>query len=50
LFAAQGAGVVVADISDEAGEAVVESIKTSGGRAVYVHADVTSRDDAKRMI
>ncbi|MED5408800.1 MAG: glucose 1-dehydrogenase [Pseudomonadota bacterium] len=50
LFAAQGAGVVVADISDEAGEAVVESINTSGGRAVYVHADVTSRGDAKRMI
>ncbi len=50
LFAAQGAGVVVADISDEAGEAVVESINTSGGRAVYVHADVTSRCDAKRMI
>ena len=50
LFAAQGAGVVVADISDEAGEAVVESINTSVGRAVYVHADVTSRGDAKRMI
>ena len=50
LFAAQGAGVVVADISAEAGEAVVESINTSGGRAVYVHADVTSRGDAKRMI
>ena len=50
LFAAQGAGVVVADISDKAGEAVVESINTSGGRAVYVHADVTSRGDAKRMI
>ena len=50
LFAAQGAGVVVADISDEAGEAVVESINTSGGCAVYVHADVTSRGDAKRMI
>ena len=50
LFAAQGAGVVVADISDEAGEAVVESINTSGGRAVYVHADVTSRGDTKRMI
>ena len=42
--------MVVADISDEAGEAVVESINTSGGRAVYVHADVTSRGDAKRMI
>jgi 3-oxoacyl-[acyl-carrier protein] reductase len=41
---------VVADISDKAGEAVVESINTSGGRAVYVHADVTSRGDAKRMI
>ena len=50
LFAAEGAAVVVADISDEAGEAIVESINTSGGKAVYAHADVTSRHDTRNMI
>lgn len=50
LFAAEGAAVVVADISDDAGQSVVESIKSTGGNAVYVHADVTSRADAKNMI
>ena len=32
LFATEGAAVVVADISDEAGESVADSINTSGGR------------------
>ena len=50
LFATEGAAVVVADISDEAGESVVDSINTTGGKAVYVHADVTSRDDTRNMI
>ena len=50
LFATEGAAVVVADISDEAGESVVDSINTTGGKAVYVHADVPSRDDTRNMI
>ena len=50
LFAAEGAAVVVADISDEAGESIVDSINTSGGKAVYAHADVTSRHDTRNMI
>ena len=50
LFAAEGAAVVVADISDEACESIVDSINTSGGKAVYVHADVTSRQDTRNMI
>ena len=50
LFAAEGAAVVVADISDETGESIVDSINTSGGKAVYAHADVTSRHDTRNMI
>ena len=50
LFASEGAAVVVADISDETGESIVDSINTSGGKAVYVHADVTSRQDTRNMI
>lgn len=41
LFAREGAYVFVADIQDEPGEAVVESITRDGGSAVYQHLDVT---------
>ena len=42
LFAREGANVVVSDVTDEDGEAVVRQIVASGGEAAYVHADVTS--------
>ena len=42
LFAREGANVVVSDVTDEDGEAVVRQILDSGGEATYVHADVTS--------
>lgn len=45
LFAAEGAMVCVADINDEKGQAVATEIVDSGGRAVFVHLDVT---DAKQ--
>ena len=42
LFAREGAkAVVVADILDEDGAAVVAEIEKAGGRASYVHLDVT---------
>jgi NAD(P)-dependent dehydrogenase (short-subunit alcohol dehydrogenase family) len=41
LFAAEGAAVCVADINDEKGQAVVDEIVDGGGRAVFVHLDVT---------
>ena len=49
-FAHEGASVVVADINDTEGESIANEIRDSGGDAVYVHADVTSRSDAKDMI
>src|SRR5581483_3508840 len=42
LFAAEGASVVVADVLDDEGRAVADSI---GERAFYVHLDVTSEAD-----
>ncbi len=50
LFAAEGAAVVIADINDNAGRTVAESIAGAGGRARFVHADVTRRDEVKAMI
>ncbi len=41
MFAAEGAAVVVADLLDDLGQAVVAEITDSGGRATYVHLDVT---------
>jgi NAD(P)-dependent dehydrogenase (short-subunit alcohol dehydrogenase family) len=50
LFAREGAQVVVADISDDAGRAVVAEIEGAGGRAAYVHADVSKAEGAQGMV
>ena len=50
LFASEGAAVVVVDIQDEGGEETVAAVKASGGRAIYVHADVAKPDDCARMV
>lgn len=42
LLAREGASVVVTDIGDTRGEAVAKSICDGGGRALFVHHDVTS--------
>ena len=50
LFAREGAKVVVADMRDEDGEAVVSQIAESGGTAIYVHMDVTNESDWQRLV
>jgi NAD(P)-dependent dehydrogenase (short-subunit alcohol dehydrogenase family) len=50
LFVAEGAKVVLTDVSDEAGERVAESIRAEGGEATYVHADVSRETDARTMV
>ncbi|UQS25383.1 glucose 1-dehydrogenase [Amycolatopsis thermalba] len=40
-FAREGAAVVVADINDDDGTTVVKEIQAGGGRARYLHLDVT---------
>ena len=45
LMAAAGAQVVVGDVLDERGRETVASINASGGRAEYMHLDVTKEDD-----
>jgi NAD(P)-dependent dehydrogenase (short-subunit alcohol dehydrogenase family) len=50
LFVAEGAKVVLTDVSDEAGERVAESIRAEGGEATYVHADVSREADARAMV
>jgi NAD(P)-dependent dehydrogenase (short-subunit alcohol dehydrogenase family) len=50
LFAAQGAAVLIADISDAAGAEVVAAIRAEGGQAAYVHADVSKAVDCEVMV
>jgi len=50
LFAAEGAAVVVCDVADEAGEGVAQEITAAGGRAVYIHADVSLDADCAGMV
>jgi 3-oxoacyl-[acyl-carrier protein] reductase len=46
-FAAEGAKVVVADIADEAGEAVASEI---GGNAAFIHCDHTSSENCGKAV
>jgi len=50
LFVREGARVVVSDIVDGSGEEVVRAIERDGGKAIYVHCDVTKEDEAKNLI
>lgn len=50
LFAAEGARVMLTDLSDAAGEVVAAEIETAGGEAAYVHADISKEDDARAMV
>lgn len=50
LFAREGAKVVVSDVSEAAGAAVVASVQAAGGDATFVRADVSSEDDARAMV
>jgi NAD(P)-dependent dehydrogenase (short-subunit alcohol dehydrogenase family) len=50
LFATEGAAVVVADVTDDVGEATAEAINGAGGSAAYVHADVSNASEVDAMI
>jgi NAD(P)-dependent dehydrogenase (short-subunit alcohol dehydrogenase family) len=50
LFAAEGASVVLTDLSDDLGHATASEIASSGGEALYVHADVSRERDAEAMV
>jgi NAD(P)-dependent dehydrogenase (short-subunit alcohol dehydrogenase family) len=48
-LAAEGASVVVADVNAESGELVTKSIVADGGKAIFVHTDVSSAESANAM-
>ena len=50
LFAAEGAKIVVAEFSDEAGQDTVRIVRAAGGDATFVKTDVSSEASAKAMV
>ncbi|HYN69112.1 MAG TPA: glucose 1-dehydrogenase [Candidatus Eisenbacteria bacterium] len=50
MFAAEGARVVVADVTEAAAQSVVDEVQAAGGQATAVVADVSKEDDARRMV
>lgn len=50
MFAAEGARVVVAEYGEAAGNETVELIRSEGGEATFVRADVSKEADAKAMV
>jgi NAD(P)-dependent dehydrogenase (short-subunit alcohol dehydrogenase family) len=50
LFAKEGASVVVVDVKDDSGAQTVMDIEAAGGKATYVHADVSKASDCENMV
>jgi len=50
LFAQEGAAICVVDVNDAAGQQTVEMVKSSGGQAIYVRADVSKAADCDNMV
>jgi NAD(P)-dependent dehydrogenase (short-subunit alcohol dehydrogenase family) len=50
LFAREGASVVVAEVSDESGRKTASEIEHAGGKAHFVHADVSDARQAEGMV
>src|ERR1035437_4365508 len=50
LFAAEGAKVAVVDMDKGRGEGVASAIRSSGGEALAVVADISAVDDVKTIV
>nr|WP_325179877.1 SDR family oxidoreductase [uncultured Oscillibacter sp.] len=48
-FSREGASVVIVDMDAVAAEKAAEEIKSSGGKAIWVAADLTKEDERKRI-
>ena len=50
MFAAEGARVVCVDVTEEMSESAAADVRTAGGQATAIAADVSKEDDARRMV
>ena len=49
-FAREGSKVVVNDVNVEGGEETVSMVKSAGGEAIFIHADVSRAADVEALI
>jgi len=50
LFAKEGAAVAIVDLNETEGRAVARRIIDDGGKAIYVHADVSKAEDCRLAV
>lgn len=50
LFAREGASIIVSDVLADEGEETAQAIRDTGGKAIFVKADVSQEDEVKRMV
>jgi NAD(P)-dependent dehydrogenase (short-subunit alcohol dehydrogenase family) len=50
MFAAEGARVVLADVTDEMVASAIADVEATGGQATGIAADVSNEDDARKMV
>ncbi len=50
LFAREGARIAVADVMDDTGIETVKMIESNGGKAMYVHCDVSKAKEAEEAV
>lgn len=49
-FANKGAYVVVTDVADKSGQEVVQLIKDQGGKALFIHVDVSKPEEVEKAV
>lgn len=49
-LAIEGASVIVADINEDVGRAIVHAIEADGGRAVFLSADVRREAEVRTLV
>lgn len=50
LFAREGASIIVSDIAVSEGEETAQAVRSAGGKAHFVAADVAREDDVQRLV
>src|SRR5437867_1151634 len=50
LFSREGARIVVADVNEEGGRGTVEQVRSAGGEALFIRADVSAAAEAEGMV
>jgi NAD(P)-dependent dehydrogenase (short-subunit alcohol dehydrogenase family) len=50
LFAQEGAQVAVVDLQERAAQPTVDQIRSAGGKAIAIGADITRTEDVKRIV